>query len=137
MTRHVVANVADVPAGGRLRVMVGKRPLCLFNIAGEFFALNDRCPHEGASLADGNISGIVESDRPGHYRLCRRGEMIKCPWHGWEFDIRTGQSWSDPDRTRVRAYDAEAVGGAELEKGPFVAETIPVEIDGAYVVVEL
>ena len=62
--------------------------------------------------------------------------MIKCPWHGWEFDIRTGQSWCDPGKTRVRAYDASAIDGAELEQGPYVAETVPVEIDSAYVVIE-
>lgn len=137
MARHVVAKVGDIPAGGRKRVTAGRRALCVFNVGGEFFALADRCPHEGASLAAGRITGVVTSEGPGDYRLCRRGEMIKCPWHGWEFDIRTGQSWSDPISTRVRAFDAGTVKGDELARGPYVAETFEVSVDGEYVVVDV
>ncbi len=39
---------------------------------------------------------------PGEYRMSRPGEMLKCPWHGWEFDIRTGQSWCEPTNTNPR-----------------------------------
>jgi hypothetical protein len=42
---------------------------------------------------------------PGEYEYSRQGEILKCPWHSWEFDIRTGQSWFDPARVRVRQYD--------------------------------
>ncbi len=136
MTRHVVAKVGDVPVGGKLRVTAGGRALCLANIEGEYFALADKCPHAGGALSEGRISGVVTSDGPGDYKLCRRGEMLKCPWHGWEFDIRSGQSWSDPKSTRVRAYAAEAVAGADLVRGPYVAETFKVEREGDYVVVE-
>jgi 3-phenylpropionate/trans-cinnamate dioxygenase ferredoxin subunit len=136
MTRHVVAKVGDVPDGGKLRVSAGKRAFCLVNLGGEYFALADRCPHESGSLAAGRISGVVTSDGPGDYRLCRRGEMVKCPWHGWEFDIRTGQSWSDPTATRARPFAAEAIAGEELVRGPYVAETFPVEVDGTYIIVD-
>ena len=51
--------------GARLRVEIGKRAFCLFNLDGQFYALADRCPHEGASLSAGSIAGIVESDGPG------------------------------------------------------------------------
>jgi 3-phenylpropionate/trans-cinnamate dioxygenase ferredoxin subunit len=68
--------------------------------------------------------------------MCRENEMLKCPWHGWEYDVRTGQSWSDPKSTRTRAYAVEAVAGEELVKGPYVADTVPVEVEGNYVVVD-
>ena len=77
------------------------------------------------------------SDRPGDYKLVRKGEFLRCPWHGWEFDIRTGQSWCDPKTTRVRAYDASVEKGAELVKGPYVAETFKVSVEQNYVVVEI
>lgn len=135
--RHVVAEVDAVPERSILRVEAGGRALCLMRMGGEFFALADRCPHSGAALSAGRFTGTVESDGPGHYRMCRMGEMLKCPWHGWEFDIRTGQSWSDPKSTRTRAFQPETVEGRELVKGPYVAETIPVSVEGKYVVVEI
>ena len=136
MTRHVVAEVAGFPDRGIRRVEVAGRALCLVRLGDEFFALMDVCPHGGAKLSGGRLSSTVESDGPGHYRRCRQDEMLKCPWHGWEYDIRTGQSWSDPKSTRTRAYAAEAVAGEELVKGPYVADTVPVVVEGNYVVVD-
>ena len=75
-------------------------------------------------------------DRPGEYRLARRGEFLRCPWHGWEFDIRTGQSWCDPSDLKVRQFKVEIEPGATLVKGPFVAETFQVAIEEEYLVVE-
>ena len=78
----------------------------------------------------------MESDGPGDYRLARHGELVKCPWHGWEFDIRTGQSWSDPERTRTRTYPVSVEKGDRIE-GPYVAETFPVSVEEEYVVIAL
>jgi 3-phenylpropionate/trans-cinnamate dioxygenase ferredoxin subunit len=78
----------------------------------------------------------VESDGPGSYCYSRPGEIIRCPWHGWEFDVRTGQSWCDPDRVRARRYAVSVEPGARLAEGPYVAETVPVTVEGDYVVVE-
>lgn len=136
MTRHVVAEVAGFPDRGIRRVEVAGRELCLIRLGNEFFALMDVCPHGGAKLSGGRLSGTVESDGPGSYRMCRHNEMLKCPWHGWEYDVRTGQSWSDPKSTRTRAYAAEAVAGEDLVKGPYVADTVPVTVEGNYVVVD-
>ena len=135
--RHVVAAVEDVPPGSRKRVTVEGRAIALFNLGGEFFALGDKCPHESGSLCDGRIVGLAEADEPGRYRLSRDGEFVKCPWHGWEFDIRTGQSWCDPTRTRTRAYEAHVEPGEQLVKGPFVADTYPVTVEHAYIVIEI
>jgi 3-phenylpropionate/trans-cinnamate dioxygenase ferredoxin subunit len=137
MTRHVVANVAEVPPGGRRRVHVQGRPIAIFNIAGEFFGLADRCPHQGASLCDGLVTGLALGDAPGEFRLVREGEMVRCPWHGWEFDIRTGKSWCAPDRIHVRQVPTEVAPGATIVEGPYVAESIAVSIEGDYVVVDV
>ena len=135
--KHVVAAVADIPPGGRRLVEVAGRAVVVFNLGGEFFALNNRCPHRGDSLCQGRLTGLVQSDQPGEYRYSRRGEIIRCPWHGWEFDIRTGRSWCDPQRLRVRQYDVAVEPGARLVQGPYVAETFPVSVEDAYVVVEV
>ncbi len=63
--------------------------------------------------------------------------MLKCPWHGWEFDLRTGQSYCDPKSTWVRAYEVTVEPGEALARGPFVAETFPVSVEENYIVVEL
>ena len=136
MTRHIVAVAGELPPGGSKRVHAGGRDIALFRNGDEYHAIADRCPHEGASLCAGRVVGLATSPRPGEYRLERPGELVRCPWHGWEFDLRTGQSWCDPDRIRVRAFGTTVEEGAELAKGPYVAETFPVTLERDYVLVE-
>jgi nitrite reductase/ring-hydroxylating ferredoxin subunit len=136
MQRYVVAKTSEMPSGSRRLVEVEGRRIVLINAGGEYFALLDRCPHQGGSLFHGNLIGLVESHEPGRYCYSRRGEMLRCAWHGWEFDIRTGQSWCNP-RTRVRTYSTAVEDGASIEKGPYVAETFPVVVSDEYVLIEL
>src|SRR3546814_16627337 len=91
MSKHVVATVPEIPPGSRKRVMVKGRPVVVFNLDGEYFGLLDRCPHQGGSLCEGRLIGLLEANEPGDYSYTRRGEIVRCPWHGWEFDIRTGR----------------------------------------------
>lgn len=145
----MVATVAEIPPGERKIVEIAGRSVGVFNVAGRFFALRNTCPHAGGPLCEGVLSGLVSSSRPGHYRYERRGEFLRCPWHQWEFDIRTGQSWFDPARTRVRTYRADVRDGAELlagdaepehagrARGPYAAEVYRVTRDGQFVVVHL
>ena len=77
---------------------------------------------------------VVRSRRD---RIHKLGEIIRCPWHGWEFDIRTGQSYCDPKRFRARAYAAHVEPGASVVKGPYIAETLKVSVESDYVVVDL
>jgi len=84
----------------------------------------------------GRIVGLAESSEPGSYHFSRKGELLRCPWHGWEFDIKTGQSWCEPAKVRARAYPTEIADGAEVVKGPYVAETVPITVEEQYVVVE-
>jgi nitrite reductase/ring-hydroxylating ferredoxin subunit len=132
MARHVVAPVADIPPGARRLVEAGGKRIVVFNLGGEFFALGDRCPHQGGPLHKGAVMGLVESPCPGAYSYERAGEIIRCPWHAWEFDIRTGRSRVDPRRTKLRAYPAAVASGAALR-----AETFEVRVEESYVVVEV
>jgi len=137
MAQHIVATVDDIPPGQRKLVNVEGRDIGIFNVGGEYFAVGNRCPHEGASLCKGRIVGLVESSEPGSYRFSRRGELLRCPWHGWEFDLRTGKSWCEPDRTKVRSYDLKVESGGALVEGELQAETFPVSIEKQYVVIEV
>ncbi|MBV9756795.1 MAG: Rieske (2Fe-2S) protein [Alphaproteobacteria bacterium] len=137
MSKHVVAAVRDIPPGGRKLVQVNGRDIAIFNIGGEFFGLLNRCPHQGGRLVEGRLIGLVQSPQPGEYRYSRPGEVLRCPWHGWEFDVRTGQSFCDPARIRAMRYQVEVEPGADLVKGPYVAETFPVTVEEQYVVVEV
>jgi nitrite reductase/ring-hydroxylating ferredoxin subunit len=134
--RHVVAKVAELPPGSRRLVTIRGREVVVFNVEGEYFALLDRCPHQGGSLSRGKLTGLVEAGEPGQVRYSRRGEIIRCPWHGWEYDLRTGKSWCDPVRLRVRNYPAITMPGTALVEGPYTAETFEVTVEDDYVVVE-
>jgi nitrite reductase/ring-hydroxylating ferredoxin subunit len=149
LARYAVARVEEIPPGERKIVEVAGRSIGIFNVGGEFFALRNQCPHAGGPLCEGVLSGFVRSKEPGDYTYVRKGEILRCPWHQWEFDIRTGQSWFDPVKTRVRSYEARVEPGsalaegsselreAGLEKGPYTAETYPVSLDKQYVVLEV
>jgi 3-phenylpropionate/trans-cinnamate dioxygenase ferredoxin subunit len=135
MTRHVVARVEEIPPGSRKIVTVRGREIGVFNVGGDFHGLINRCPHQGAELCRGEIVSRLVAPVPGDYRLTRQGEMLRCPWHCWEFDIRTGQSLCDPNSVQARAFNVEVAPGTALVEGPFVAESVEVTVDGAFVVV--
>ena len=138
MARHVVAPASSVPPGERLVAEVGGRKLVIFNLGGEFFGLFNRCPHQGGNLCEGRVTGLVEAGGPpGAYRYTRAGEILRCPWHGWEFDIRTGKSQCQPDKVRTPAYRAERLRGGELEPETLQAETVSVSVEDEYIVVEM
>jgi nitrite reductase/ring-hydroxylating ferredoxin subunit len=137
MTRHVIAKADDIAPGSNKIVTVAGREIGVFNVGGDFYALANRCPHAGAALCEGFISGLVGADGPNKYRLERKGEFIRCPYHGWEFDIRTGQSWCDPKSLKVRQFSITVAPGETLVKGPYVAETFAVQVEENYVVVDL
>jgi 3-phenylpropionate/trans-cinnamate dioxygenase ferredoxin subunit len=85
----------------------------------------------------------VSAEAPGCYEYDAERVLVRCPWHGWEFDLATGQSWCDPLRQRVRRYPVSVAHGEELlaaagpQPGPYLAETIPITVEDDYIVVEL
>ncbi|HWJ73922.1 Rieske (2Fe-2S) protein [Mesorhizobium sp. BR1-1-16] len=135
MAYHVVAAIEDMPPGSRRVIEVNGRAVAVFNVEGEFYALLNRCPHQGADLCNGLLTVAVTSTEPGIYDFDPSRNVIRCPWHAWEFDVRTGKSWCEPNRVKVRSFKTEVRSGKLIE-GPYVAETFPVKTDGTYVLVE-
>jgi len=70
-----IAAVSDVPAGSGGEFVAGERIVALFNVGGTFHALDGICPHQGGPLGKGALSGCI----------------VTCPWHGFQFDVTTGQ----------------------------------------------
>jgi nitrite reductase/ring-hydroxylating ferredoxin subunit len=135
MSRHVVARVEDIQPGKSKIVTVKGREIGIFKVGSDFYGLMNRCPHQGAPLCRGEIVSRLVAPTPGDYRLTRSGEMIRCPWHCWEFDIRTGRSLCDPNSVQARAFNVEVEPGKTLVEGPFVAESVQVTVEENYVVV--
>jgi nitrite reductase/ring-hydroxylating ferredoxin subunit len=137
VARHVVAAARDVPPGSRKLISVQGRQIVVFNVGGEYFALLNRCPHQGGSLCDGELVGLVSASAPGQYVYSRAGEIIRCPWHGWEFDLRTGQSRCEPGRLRTRTFPVALGSEPEANEGSYVAETFPVSVEEPHLLVEV
>ena len=73
-----LAGVSECPPGSVCERVAKDRVIALFNVNGEFRALDGICPHQGGPLGRGRLSG----------------DVVTCPWHGWQFDTRTGQHQS-------------------------------------------
>jgi len=129
--------VDEIPPGSRKIVTVRGREIGIFHVNGSFYGLINRCPHQGAPLCQGAIVSRLVSAMPGEYGLSRAGEMIRCPWHCWEFDITTGKSLCDPNSMQARMFNVEVEPGKELVEGPFVAEAVEVSVEDRYVVVTM
>ena len=128
MASVVVARAEEIPPGARKIVEIGGRSIGVFNVDGNYYALRNRCPHQGGPICSGFQFGALRSQRPGDYEYSDPGGIIRCPWHGWEFDIKTGRSWFDPEHQRVRAYPASVEERLERYSA---------RQQGRYVVVEL
>jgi 3-phenylpropionate/trans-cinnamate dioxygenase ferredoxin subunit len=80
---------------------------------GRWYALKNTCPHQGGPICMGEVRGTFLPSEPGEYVFGREYGMIKCPYHGWEFDLETGQPLFTPGNERVVRYDVQ-VGPASL-----------------------
>ena len=98
-----VAKVGELAPGERKLVEVKKHSIGLFNVNGTYIAALNMCPHELAPVCKGRVGGTTLASQPGEYRWGREGEILRCPWHGWEFDLTDGRALADP-RVRLRRY---------------------------------
>jgi 3-phenylpropionate/trans-cinnamate dioxygenase ferredoxin subunit len=107
----------------------------VFNVHGEYYALHNRCAHQGGPLCLGEIVGLPVSTVPGEVVWTRDGEILRCPWHRWEFDIKTGKALVDPSKVRVRRYEVTV----ELDRAvePPRVETFPVTVEAGWLVVHV
>ena len=109
---HVVGDVDSIPPGEFKLIPIGRHGVGVYNVHGTFHAIANYCPHQGAPLCEGRISGIhvVDSTVAGGTTRIRTGEFISCPWHQWAFELSTGTSVSRPDCS-VRSYPVHIVDG--------------------------
>lgn len=104
--RWAVATASEIGPGDRLLVEVKRHSIGLFNVNGTFVAALNVCPHELAPVCRGRLGGTTLPSDPGIYRWGRDGEILTCPWHGWEFGLLDGRMLADP-RIRLRLYPVE------------------------------
>jgi nitrite reductase/ring-hydroxylating ferredoxin subunit len=146
--RYVVARARDIPEDGKVIVEVGGRQIGIYHVKGAFHALLNRCPHLGGPLCEGQVVPEIISAEPGDLR--RNGDrlFVTCPWHNWEFEMKSGQSYWNPGGLRARPFPVDVQtgevlcaalgdGSAERVKGPFKAEVIPLSQENEYLVVTL
>lgn len=98
-TFHTVAQVGEVPEGQGLAVEVDGLMIALFHDGGQYYAMDDHCPHQGAPLSDGLVYD----------------KSVECSWHGWRFSLESGK-WLDSPRTCVKTYPVR-VEGTDIKIG--------------------
>jgi nitrite reductase (NADH) small subunit len=117
MKRHPVAEAGEIPLGGRKIVSVGRVEIGLFNVGGRIKAYRNACPHAGAPVCLGRICGTSQPSKVYEYIYGSEGCILRCPWHGWEFDLRTGEHLVDPGN-KLKELDVQADTPAGLEGYP-------------------
>ena len=88
-----IAKVGEIPDGEARSFPVNGRMVAVFNSAGAYYAIDDTCPHMGASLATGQLED----------------HAVTCPWHAWSFDVTNGQSPLNP-RAKIETYPVRVEG---------------------------
>lgn len=140
--RYVVGARDDLPPGSSTIVYPDrvKGGVGVFNVKGEFYALKNACPHMGGPLCKGSVRGTSEAAVTADGELAvqwvRDGEIISCPWHHWEFEIKTGRTIF-PSRQKVRSFPVSIEPPDMAERLQAGAETVPVAIVGAMVVIDV
>ena len=89
-----VVGTQDVPAGQGKMVKVGGKHIALFNVEGNYYAIDDTCTHKGGPLSDGKVTD----------------GKVTCPWHGGTFDVITGEAVGPPAPIGVSRYNVRVVG---------------------------
>ena len=112
---HVVASADELGAGDRLVTQIAGREVAVFNHDGEYYAYLNWCFHQGGPCCEGPISGTAQAtyDRATRETTLtweREGEILNCPWHGWEYDLTTGDCLSRRDVT-LPSYPVEVRDG--------------------------
>ena len=108
--KRVVACKADLAPGERRIVEVAGRSIGIFNVHGTYYALHNRCPHMAGALCAGPVTGTARPTDSVEFVYERAGEIVRCGWHGWEFDITTGRCLVDA-RMRARTFPATVEDG--------------------------
>lgn len=109
--RFVVGTVEDFPAGSKKILDVGGRSIGVYNSRGSLYAIQNLCPHALAPLALADPTGTMLPCEPGKFVYGLEGLVLRCGWHNWEYDIRTGESLFNVDRRRVTTFPVAVEDG--------------------------
>jgi nitrite reductase (NADH) small subunit len=99
----------DIADGGRI-VDVRGMSVGLFRVHDEIVAVLNICPHELAPVCRGTQRGTTLPSAPGEFVWGREGEILACPWHQWEFELKTGRCLVD-DKVRLRTFPVSVEDG--------------------------
>lgn len=97
-----VAPLVDLPVGERRLIDADGKSIGVFNTGTQIVAVLNLCPHAFAPVCLGKVSGTTLPSGAGEFIWGREGEVLRCPWHGWEFDLHSGQCLTD--RRRLKRY---------------------------------
>jgi nitrite reductase/ring-hydroxylating ferredoxin subunit len=108
---YVVAGAEEVGDGERVLVQLEGREVGVFNVDGELFAYTNWCAHQGGPCCEGRLTGTQEATydretRETTLEWTREDEVLNCPWHGWEYDVTSGECLSK-NRIRLPEHDVE------------------------------
>jgi nitrite reductase (NADH) small subunit len=114
---YLIGPRTELPPGSRRAVRVGQRDVVVFNVDGEFFAVLNQCPHQGGPVCEGGLFPDLKAEVLPFGRIREwvdaDGYILCCPWHGWEYDIRTGRClWNS--RYRVRTYPVHVTDDGQV-----------------------
>ncbi|MFC5448556.1 Rieske (2Fe-2S) protein [Paenibacillus aestuarii] len=103
-----VAEPNELDDGDKRIVKVKEMELGLFRIDGEYYAWRNVCPHAAAPVCVGAIRGTRLPSTVYDYQYGMDNQVLRCPWHGWEFDLRTGQHLAAGSNAKLRGFPVEA-----------------------------
>lgn len=106
--RHKVAEPYELNEGGKVIVNVNGMELGVFLIGGQYYAWRNVCPHAAAPVCAGVVTGTRLESTVYNYQYGLDNQVLRCPWHGWEFDLTTGQHLAAGGRTKLRGFPVEA-----------------------------
>lgn len=97
-----VALLDDLVPGERRIITADGKSIGVFNTGSQIVAVQNICPHAFAPVCLGKLGGTTLPSQPGEYIWGRDNEILRCPWHGWEFDLHSGQCLTD--RRRLKRF---------------------------------
>lgn len=104
-TEYIVGKLEDFPIGSHKVVKVKNREVGVFNVNGELYALPNLCPHQVGPLCEGKVAGTLTANKDTNWKRewIKDGEIVACPWHGLEYDIKSGECLAFP-KMKIRTY---------------------------------
>jgi 3-phenylpropionate/trans-cinnamate dioxygenase ferredoxin subunit len=98
LERIVLCRAEELGPGERRIAAVAGTEVGVFNLGDRFVAYRNLCPHQGAPVCLGRVSGTTLPSAPGEYVFGLHGRVLTCPWHGWQFDLETGRALGSRER---------------------------------------